>query len=190
VNNKHPITISSIITKTKKLMKHSTLIAICFLAISSVSQAQKGNNQVSIGPELDVPVGSFATAYKIGVGGSVKGLYGIGKAGQITFTTGYSVFKGKSGSSGGYSFEGQTFSVIPLLLGYRYNYQSFYAEVQYGVAVYKTKVTGFDFSETKLTRGIGIGYVAKALDLGLRYQNHKGASLFGIRAAYNINFKK
>jgi hypothetical protein len=165
------------------------LCSTFLLLLSVLSHAQKGNNQLSIGPEIDVPVGSFADAYKLGVGGSFKVLYGIAKAGQITFTTGYSVFKGKSGTTGGYSYAGQTFSILPFLLGYRHNFQSFYAEAQYGIAIYKTKVTGFDFSETRLTRGVGIGYVTKSLDLGLRYQNHVSASLFALRAAYNIKLK-
>lgn len=169
-------------------MKRLSFLAIVLLLMQA-SHAQKGNNGVSIGPELDLPIGSFSTAYSVGFGGTVKGLYGIGSAGQVTLTTGYLHFKGKSGTSNGYSFADQTFTIIPYLLGYRHNFKPWYVEPQVGLASYTTKTSGFKFNETRLTYGLGGGYIMKNLDLGLRFQTHVGASLIAFRAAYNINLK-
>ncbi len=168
-------------------MKRIILSLTLLLAICLVGHAQKGNNQVNIGPEVDLPVGTFGDAYKAGFGVTAKGLYGVGKSGQITFTTGFQSLKGKSGTVDGYSYSGQTISIIPYLAGYRQNFKSLYVEPQLGFATYKTKVPDFHFSETRLTYGIGVGYSMKVVDLGLRYQSHEGYSMVALRAAYNIN---
>ena len=165
-------------------MKKTFLSLIVLSLISYGVSAQKGNNQISIGPEVDLPVGTFGDAYKVGFGGTIKGLYGIGSAGQITFTTGYVGFKGKSGL-----YANQKFNIIPLLAGYRQNFKTLYVEPLLGLANYKTKVTGFSESETRFTYGVGVGY-SGVVDLGLRFQAHEGASLVALRAAYVIKFKK
>lgn len=161
-----------------------------FYFLSCVSHAQKGKNQINFGPELDLPVGALGSAYKLGFGGTIKGLFGIGKSGQITFTTGYSGYKGKSGSVDGFDYGSQKFSIIPLLAGYRQNFKSLYVEPQLGMGIYKTKVEDFSFSETRFTYGVGAGYSNDIVDLGLRFQSHEGASIIALRAAYVINFKK
>ncbi len=158
-------------------------LAVLFF-ISYGVHAQKGNNQISIGPEVDLPVGTFGDAYKLGFGGTIKGLYGIGSAGQITFTTGYIGFKDKSGL-----YEDQKFNIIPLVAGYRQNFKTLYVEPLVGFASYKTKIPGFSETETRLTYGIGVGY-SGVVDLGLRFQSHEGISLIALRAAYVIKFKK
>ncbi len=165
------------------MRKNFLSLAILFF-ISYGVNAQKGNNQISIGPEVDLPVGTFADAYKVGFGGTIKGLYGIGSGGQITLTTGYIAFNGKSGL-----YADQKFNIIPILAGYRQNFKSLYVEPQLGAASYKTKVTGFSESETRFTYGVGVGY-SGVVDLGLRFQAHEGASLIALRAAYVIKFKK
>ncbi len=167
------------------MRKFSFFMAL-LLSISFVSHAQKGN-QINIGPELDIPMGTFGDAYKIGFGGTVKGLLGVGKSGQFTLTTGYLYFKGKSSGTGGYSYADQKFSIIPYLLGYRYYFKDLYVEPQLGMASYTTKAGGSGITETRFTYGAGAGYSMKAIDLGLRFQTHEGASLVAIRAAYNIN---
>jgi hypothetical protein len=171
-------------------MKKVLLSSVFLLLISIFANAQKGKNQINIGPEVDVPIGTFSNAYKIGFGGTVKGLYGVGDEGQITFMTGFSTFKGKSGTTNGYSYANQTYNIIPYLFGYRKNFKTLYIEPQIGFASYKTKVTGYNFNETRLTYGLGVGYSVNALELGLRFQSHVGSSLFALRAAYNLNLKK
>ena len=160
-----------------------SLAILC--SITYCAHAQKGNNQISIGPEVDLPAGTFGDAYKAGFGGTVKGLFGVGTSGQITFTTGYIGFKGKGESL----YADQKFSIIPLLAGYRQNFKALYVEPLIGLASYKTKVADFSETETRFTYGAGIGY-SGVVDLGLRFQTHEGASLFALRAAYVIKFKK
>ena len=171
-------------------MKRICFLCIGLFLIMQASHAQKGNNQISIGPEVDLPIGSFGDAYSVGFGGTIKGLYGIGSAGQVTLTTGYLHFKGKSGTTNGYSFAGQTFSIIPYLVGYRHNFKPWYVEPQLGLASYNTKAGSFKFSETRFTYGLGAGYMMNNLDLGLRLQSHTGATLLAFRAAYSFNFGK
>jgi hypothetical protein len=171
-------------------MKKTTPVFLLLLVLSFVGNAQKGNNQISIGPEVDLPIGSFNDIYKVGFGGTIKGLLGVGTAGQVTLMTGFSSFKGKSSGAGGFDFSSQTFNIIPILLGYRQNFSGFYAEPLAGLAIYKTKVTGFSESETRFTYGIGAGYAQKAVDLGLRWQSHEGATLLALRIAYALSLKK
>lgn len=168
----------------KVILSIGLLLGVCL-----VSHAQKGKNQINVGPEVDLPLGTLGDAYKVGFGGTIKGLLGVGKFGQITLTTGYLTFKGKSANDGGYSYADQTFGIIPFLAGYRQNFNSIYVEPQIGLASYKTKVTGYSFTETRFTYGLGAGYSSKIIDLGLRFQSHEGASLLALRAAYNINLK-
>ena len=171
-------------------MKRIYTLSITLFLLIQAGYAQKGNNQINLGPELDLPIGNFHTAYSVGFGGTIKGLYGVGTAGQISLTTGYLHFKGKSGSNNGYDYSGQTFAIIPYLLGYRHNFKPWYIEPQVGMASYTTKTSGFKFNETRFTYGLGGGYTTSNLDLGLRFQSHEGASLLAFRVAYNINLKK
>jgi hypothetical protein len=173
-------------------MRRLLLFAALILAVSMTTFAQQGNNQVGIGAELNVPLGSFGDAYKTGFGGTIKGLYGIGKAGQLTFTTGYSAFKGKSETSFGYSYEGQTFSMVPLLAGYRHHFTGFYLEPQLGVTINGTKASGIKVeSMTKFAAALNVGYEIKGLDLSLRYHTEGDVlSLFAARVGYNLNLGK
>ena len=172
-------------------MKKFSLIFCVLLTTSLISFAQKGNNQISLGPEVGIPMGTFGDAYSVGFGGTVKGLLGVGQSGQLTFTLGYLYFKGKSGtSSNGYSYANQTFNIVPYLIGYRHNIKAFYIEPQLGFASYTTKVIGEKISETRFTYALGAGYTIHSFDVGLRFQSHEGTSFLGVRAAYVFNLKK
>ena len=67
-------------------MKKFILFFAYIVAVSAV-KAQQGNNQIGIAAEAALPLGDFADSYKTGIGGSLKGLFGVGQAGQINFTT-------------------------------------------------------------------------------------------------------
>jgi hypothetical protein len=170
-------------------MKKINLLFL-FLCVSLIGFAQQGKNQLSFGPEINIPAGNFADAYKMGFGGTIKGLYGIGSSGQLTLMLGYSSFKGKSGSSGGYSYSDQTLNIIPYLLGYRQNLKSIYIEPEVGFATYATKISSFKETETRLTYALALGYALQHFDLGLRYQSHVGMSLLAVRLAYVLAFEK
>lgn len=168
------------------------VLGIGFLAASAV--AQKGKNQVSVGPDIAFPTGDFGEVYKIGLGVTVKGLYGIGEAGQITFTTGYVSFGAKNDIKDALGADKFTQSIIPLLAGYRHNFDGFFVEPQIGYGIYSSKVKagildGKD-SGGAFTWSVGGGYAYKEFEGSLRYQSgHKGGgsnALVGVRLAYNF----
>ena len=166
-------------------MKKIILAFVCVAALSTV-KAQQGTNQIGIAAEVGLPMGDFGDAYKTGIGGSVKALFGIGTAGQITFTTGYSKFKGKEEDLlGDYSA-----SIIPLLAGYRHNFSGFYVEPQLGYGIYGSEFDGENDSEGAFTYAVGIGFAKSGFDAGVRYQgaskDGSTTSLVGIRVGYNF----
>jgi hypothetical protein len=163
------------------------IVAICIIMISATTYAQKGTTQIGVGADVGIPTGDFGDGAKTGFGGYAKGLFGIGEAGQITFTTGYTTYKLKGGLP-----SGSNFSIIPLLAGYRHNFSGFYAEPQVGYGIYGSKIKGFGSdSEGFFTWAVGFGYAMNGLDIGARYQSgHKDGStlaLVGIHVGYNFS---
>ncbi|HEU0111953.1 MAG TPA: outer membrane beta-barrel protein [Flavisolibacter sp.] len=168
-----------------------------FLVVASVfalgvANAQTGNNAIGIGAEINLPMGDFGDAFKTGFGGSLKYLHGVGSAGQVTLTTGYSVFKMKDGDD---DFD-VTSSIIPILAGYRHNFSGLYVEPQVGYGIYgaKVKMLGEEESDSEgaFTWAIGAGYaMQQGLDLGVRYQSASkdgsSTSFIGFRVGYNFS---
>ena len=173
-------------------MKKTLFSLAIGIIVSLAAHAQSGNNQIGVGAEAGIPTGKGASeTTKIGIGGSVKALFGVGSSGQITLTSGYMSFGGKN-LPDGYK---ATLTVIPVLAGYRQNFGGFYVEPQAGVGFLKQKESyqGENGAEkaTKLTWAVGAGYVInKNIDLGARYQRSEfedgSISLVGIKVAYNI----
>jgi hypothetical protein len=167
------------------------VLAICVTAISVTINAQSGTTHIGVGADLGVPTGDFGDGFKTGFGGYAKGLFGIGEAGQVTFTTGYSAFKAK-GSTDDMKV---TWNIIPLLAGYRHNFSGFYAEPQVGYSINSAKVKfegeSASDSEGAFAWAIGFGYVVNKVDFGARYQSaHKDGgsiSLVGIHVGYNFS---
>jgi len=158
---------------------------LAFALSAAACYAQTGNNQVSIGAETNFPLGNgYSAIYHPGIGGNVKGLYGIGDAAQLTFTIGYNSFSGKSSSE----FGKQTLSLLPIQAGYRYNLKSdFYAEGQAGVGILTTKIPGFSYSQTNFAAAINVGHTFGGFDASIRYYTEFDVfSSFAIRLAYNI----
>lgn len=163
-------------------------LAMCIIASSTVF-AQQGNNQIGVGADVGIPTGDMGDATKVGFGGYAKGLFGIGEAGQITLTSGYTSYK----------FKGEdvdaNFNIIPILAGYRHNFSGFYAEPQVGYGIYgiKAKESGISISSSEgaFTWAVGFGYVVNNVDFGARYQSgHKDGSttsLVGIHVGYNFS---
>lgn len=175
--------------KKQHFMK-KLFLAICIAAVSVTSYGQKGT-KIGVGADFGIPTGDFGEGFKTGFGGYAKGLFGISEAGQITFTTGYSSFKAKGSTSD----EKATWSIIPLLAGYRHNFSGFYAEPQVGYSINsaKVKVDGISASSSDgaFAWAVGFGYVIKDVDFGARYQSaHKDGgtiSLVGIHVGYNFS---
>jgi hypothetical protein len=174
-------------------MKKITLAVVLLAASFIGAKAQSGHNQIGIGADVAIPTGDFGDAYKTGFGGSVKGLFGIGSAGQITLTTGYTSFKAK-GSTSDIDVKA---SIIPILAGYRHNFNGFYVEPEIGYGIYGSKVSGMgsgydgSSSDGAFTWAAGIGYaMAQGLDLGARYQSASKdgstTSLIGFSVRWNF----
>lgn len=166
-------------------------LAVCAGIIGLVSYGQQGTTKIGIGAEAGIPTGDF-DAFKTGFGGYAKGLFGIGTAGQITFTSGYTSYK----AEGSTSSDKITYGIIPILAGYRHNFSGFYVEPQVGYGIYSTKIdvagVSASSSDGAFTWAAGIGYVINdKFDLGARYQSgHKDGSstaLIGIHLGYNFS---
>jgi hypothetical protein len=175
----------------RKLMMAFILVALSFAG----AHAQTGNNQVGIGAEVGIPTGDFGDAFNPGFGASVKGLYGVGSAGQVTLTLGYTIFKEKEES--GVNLKA---SILPIMAGYRHNFSGLYLEPQIGYGSYglHAKYMGESESESEggFTWAAGLGYAMNGLDISARYQSGKledadsPFSLVGIRIGYNFSLSK
>lgn len=167
-------------------MKKKLLVILAFIMSAGFCYAQTGNNQVGIGVETNFFLSNgYSSIYSPGIGGNIKGLYGIGDASQITLTGGYTSYSGKSGTLYG----NQRLSLIPILAGYRYNLKSgLYAEGQAGAGILSTHASGFTFSQTNFAAALNVGYAYKGLDVSIRYYTEGDVmSLFAIRLGYNFS---
>ena len=167
-----------------------------FLVLASVfalsaANAQSGKNQVGIGVDLGLPMGDFGKGSKLGIGGSAKYLHGVGEAGQVTLTAGYVSFKAKGSDA---DVSGST-AFLPILVGYRHNFNGLYVEPQLGYTSLSSKYSFGGQSYSASTGGfgyaIGVGYaMEQGLDLGVRYQavSKDGTlSFIGFRVGYNFS---
>jgi hypothetical protein len=181
-------------------MKKVYLAILGVALFSATGFAQKGKNEIGVGADLSLPTGDLADAVKTGFGGYAKGMYGIGEAGQISLTVGYSGFKGKESTDD----IKLTFKMLPVLAGYRHHFGNVFAEPQIGFGNYtsKIKVEGddeFDLggkdSEGAFTWAIGGGYIFnEKLEAGIRYQSASkdgtNFSFVGIHVGYNFSLGK
>lgn len=174
------------------------LLAMSVSLMSLAGFAQTGNNQIGAAAELGFPTGDGADGSKMGFGATVKGLYGIGTAGQITFTTGFMSFAAKDEIVDLLGADKIKSSIIPLLAGYRHNFKGFYAEPQIGYAIHGAKIKGGEFdgsdSEGAFTWAANVGYVfSNNIEVGARYQSsHKdgtSSAFFGLRVGYLFSLK-
>lgn len=173
-------------------MKKVFVSVFAMTAIVAGSFAQQGSLQLSPAVEVALPTGDASETSKLGLGVTVKGLYGISDAGQVSFTTGLLVSGAKKEFKDLVGADRITSTMIPLLAGYRHNFNGFYAEPQVGYGIYAAKIKGGEFdskeSEGAFTWAAGAGYIFNNFEAGIRYQSmHKdGASsgFFGIRLGY------
>jgi hypothetical protein len=184
----------NIVNQKQLFMKRIYMVLLAAILFYTSSFAQKGNNQIGAGADLSIPVGDFGSYFKTGVGAYVKAMLGVGKSGQVTFTTGYSSFK----ESGDWTDFITTQTVVPLLIGYRANLNGFFVEPQIGYGIYGEKYNTADngFSTAgstgALTWAAGVGYVFnKKIEVSARYQSasKEGTSVttFGLRLGYNFS---
>lgn len=176
-------------------MKKSIILSILFISLLSFgTYAQTGKFKINPGLELGMPVGDFSDVTSIGFGATAKGLYEVIEDGQVELTLGYLSFSGKKIE--GYKMG--NYGVVPIMLGYRHNFDGFYGEGQLGLASLSYKVPeeeymgitvgGGKYSSTEFSWAIGAGYVYEAFDFSLRYQaiQASGGSIgwIGLRVGY------
>jgi hypothetical protein len=127
------------------------------------------------------------------MGGYVKGILGVGNAGAVTFTMSYSAFKEIADYGDDVA---TTATFVPILLGYRHNFNSFFVEPQIGYGLYPYKYESEDGFSTEtegaFTWAAGVGYVFNNnIEVSVRYQtaNRLGYSIgiFGLRLGYNFS---
>ena len=143
--------------------------------------------------DLGIPTGDFASAFNIGPGVMGKFLFGVSDAGQISGTTGITFYGAKSGIVDPPGVK-VTFRIIPLLLGYRHNFNGLFVEPQVGMGIYGATATymgqsGSD-SDNAFTWAVGFGYAKDKLEAGIRYQSGEkdgSLSLVGIHIGYNFS---
>ncbi|MGN6293852.1 MAG: outer membrane beta-barrel protein [Chitinophagaceae bacterium] len=175
------------------------LLAAALFIISFACYSQKGKNQVGVGADIGIPTGDLGTLANVGFGGYVKLLYGVGNAGQLTFTSGYSIFKVKDEFRDAAGVDKLNYRILPLLLGYRHNLNGFYIEPQLGYSVHSAKATVGSVSATNsdgaFTWGGGIGTAVKSgFDFGVRYlsatKDGDAVSWVSIHVGYNFSLKR
>ena len=173
-------------------MKKVLLVLVSAVGLTAASYAQKGTTQIGVAAEVGLPMSDFGDAAKTGFGASVRGLFGIGTAGQISFTTGYTTYGAKDLPDG----MSAHFNVIPLLAGYRHNFSGFFVEPQLGYGIYGAKVSvdgqgSASDSNGGFTWAVGAGYAKNNFEGGVRYQSAsvQGStmSLVGIHIGYNFS---
>ena len=140
-----------------------------FFSFSILATAQKGNNLVGISLDLGIPLGDFEDFAQVGIGGTVRGLYGVGTAGHITLTTGYSYFRWKDLIPG----EDANSHIIPVLIGYRHNFPPFFVEPYIGYASYGEKYSYLNNTSSasigSFAWGGGLGWSRGGFEGGVRF---------------------
>jgi hypothetical protein len=143
---------------------------LIFLLFVSYLQGQRGNNAISINVEAAIP--GFQKAN--GFGFYAKGLYGIGKSGQITLSVGFANFS-STDSVSSYEKGKITTRLIPVLFGYKQNLSRFFIEPKIGLGGLSGKFQLYgngDYSHPSVTAlfcGISAGYAIKRMNLGINF---------------------
>ena len=172
-------------------MKRIVLSIAAMIMFSACCFAQAGNNQVSVGASADFLLGpGYRAAYNVGFGGNAKGLYGLGTNGQATLTIAYSSFSGKSGT-GYFDYSNQTLSLLPILVGYRYNLPNhFYGEGQVGIGFLDQHAPSYSNNQTNPAAAVSAGVTMDGFDLSARFYTEGSVmNQFAIRLAYNFSLK-
>jgi len=164
--------------KTKIFFYLVLLLCVCN------AEAQKGNNQVTIIAEGTVPVYQNDQ----GFGGFIKGLYGIGRSAQLTFTAGVSKFNAKNTVG----FQKITTRLVPFLAGYKQNIHKFYVEPQIGFGELGGKIfSDGDYARPSIGAlfwAFGTGYNFNRIVIGLRFESVHGVEGSASGLWHNENF--
>jgi hypothetical protein len=173
------------------------LLLIVTVTSGVLIQAQKGNNQIGVSLEVGVPTGDFGDFSKLGVGGLIRGGYGIGTAGQITFITGYMAFRAKHEYEDALGVDKLKMHVIPIMLGYRHSFSGFYLEPLIGYEIFGAKaelggISGSD-SDGAFAFGGGLGFEKNGFEIGSHVQagskDGSTTTYIGFHVGYNFDLR-
>jgi len=168
-------------------------LAITGIAFFSGAFAQKeteNNFRFSVGPEFGFAIGKFNTTHSIGIGGTIQGEYNVSagaNATNITLTTGYISYAGKSAGAG---IKFKAAGILPLKAGVKYFLsEGFYGAAQLGAGFFNngggtafayTPMVGYEFNTKS----------GKAVDASLKYDgysiNSSTLGSIGFRLAYRF----
>ncbi|MCX6290551.1 MAG: outer membrane beta-barrel protein [Bacteroidetes bacterium] len=194
--------------RTKKLFTLLVAGALVLTVVTKTNAKGGGENRLSIGAELALPMGTFGDMAGMGFGGSVRYEMPMGDNLGLTGTAGYLTFGGKSIDLIVAKFS-YTYSMIPIMVGAKYYFQEqqngFYGMGQLGITMtsIKTESTISYFgtsttvsatgSSSDLTFSPGVGYHLDNIDIGANYMivSTAGASssYLGVRLAYVLGSK-
>jgi hypothetical protein len=173
-------------------MKKCCLIIASLIFFQIYIHAQKGVNKLTLAADIAIPSGDFGQVAKVGGGVMGKFLFGINEAGQITATTGVTFHGGKEDL-----FDPEvklTMRVIPILGGYRHNFNGFFIEPQLGIGIFgvTAKYMGNSESDSQnaFAWAVGFGFSKDNFETGVRYQSFEkdgSLSLVGIHIGYNFS---
>ena len=167
-------------------MKKIFLLTLAgFFTFSAFSQSKGGGTSLSSGLEIGLPMGDMSNSQSVGLGASVKALFG--ETSGFTASVGYMTFSGKEVSGFG---KLPAFNAIPVKVGYRMATEGgFYFEPQIGMAF--TSQGGS--SASAFTYAPNVGIITGGLDLSARYEamsnNGSTISFVGLRLAYMFGGK-
>jgi hypothetical protein len=136
----------------KKLLVAVVLLGLVAFS-SSASFAQAGKINFGVGADVVLPIGAFADAYNIGIGGTARGQYVVNDMISLMATAGFISFGGKD--VGGFKLESG--SMIPILVGGKYYFtpsgSRFYGGADLGISIFKTSVNvpSFNFQTGQVT---------------------------------------
>lgn len=167
---------------------------LALTCISVLSYAQEGFHKINVGAEVALPLGNFGNAYGVGFGATGKAFYGVSEKGDITGTLGYMRFGMKEDNN----MVSGSMGMIPIMFGYRHDFGGFYGEPQLGLMMVSSKVKFNDMglglsglsgthSQTKVSFGLGGGYMFGDWDLGARFQIIDNLNFLGLRIGYNFS---
>jgi hypothetical protein len=167
------------------MKKFSLLLILAFVVSTSLFAQKQG---ISIGGNVNLPVGEWSDVANTGFGGSVTYEKPMGKNVLGVLYTGYSYFDGV--------VEGNSWSMIPLLAGVKY-YLSNNQDLYFGFLLGANFIT-HDYSNILITGSdnsayfsgnVNFGYELKtsengALDISTGFMFINQQSFIGVRAAY------
>lgn len=168
------------------IIRNILKVVVVVLSVSFIGMNQ-GFAQVSLGPEIALPIGDFSTGYNTGFGGTLRYDKTIDENLSWTVSAGYLSF-GYKANPAGYSI---TTSIIPVNGGVKYYFEGsntgFYGAADLGFFFVNTSASGTtssSASETKFGLAPGIGYRLQKFDIAGRYNIVSNANFFNIRIAY------